>query len=70
MQEREVIGNGLYEGPSGSSRWVTGHKDIRWTWEEDREGNIWGENGRNNMRYQREEIRNWLGPGGVLKRTV
>jgi hypothetical protein len=37
--------------------------------EEDREGNIWGENGRNNMRVWREEIRNWPGPGGVLKIT-
>jgi hypothetical protein len=27
---------------------------------EDREGNIRGENGQNNMRDQMEEIRNWL----------
>jgi hypothetical protein len=37
---------------------------------EDREGNIWGEIGRNNMIGRREEIRNWQGTGGVLKRTV
>jgi hypothetical protein len=27
-----------------------------------------GENGQNNMRDWSEEIRNWPGPGGVLKR--
>jgi hypothetical protein len=26
MQEREVRGNGPFEGPSGSGEWVTGHK--------------------------------------------
>jgi hypothetical protein len=29
-----------------------------------------GENGLNNMRDWREKIRNWLGLGDVLKRTV
>jgi hypothetical protein len=32
MQEREVRGDGPYKGLSGSGRWVTGHKDIRWAW--------------------------------------
>jgi hypothetical protein len=68
MQEREVRGNGPYKDPSGSGGWVTGHKVGRG--EEDRERNIQGKNGRNNIRDQREEISNWLGPGGVLRRTV
>jgi hypothetical protein len=67
MQERKVRGNGPYKGPSGSGEWVTGKKGGR---DENREGNIRGGNKRNNMRDQREEIRKWPGPGGVLKRTV
>jgi hypothetical protein len=37
---------------------------------EGRKRNIRGEIRWNNMREQREEIRKWLGSGGVLKRTV
>jgi hypothetical protein len=46
------------------------HRTLGGRGEEDREGNIQGENGWNSMIDWRKEIRNWLGLGGVLKRTV
>jgi hypothetical protein len=47
-----------------------GHCKYAGCGEEDRERNIQGEVGQNNMKEQREEIREWPGPGGILKRTV
>jgi hypothetical protein len=57
----------LFRAPRGLAG---GSLDIAGCGEEDRERNIWGETGRNNMRDQREEIRKWPGLCGVLKRTV
>jgi hypothetical protein len=28
MQEREVKGSSPYKGPSGSGRWINGHKEV------------------------------------------
>jgi hypothetical protein len=67
QQERVVRGNGPFLGPL--EVWRVDHRSSA-ECGEDRERNILGETGWNNMRDQRVEIRKWLGPVGVLKRTV
>jgi hypothetical protein len=64
MQMREGKGNGPCKGPSGTSGKTTGHEEMRvYGRRRTRKGNYGGENGLNNMKVQREEIRNRPGLG-------
>jgi hypothetical protein len=60
---------GPYKGLMGSGGWLAGIWKCDGHDEEDTDGNIEEENGRNNRGWK-EEIRNWPGLGSVLKRAV